>query len=310
MRRWQKSHPQVGGAMPNSMGYPPVCGWPPHIDPSNGQYSPWAAPPHPQAHPYAPPVPPPHPGHFSSIGVLQQQAAGLSTSSTAVGRFSNPMFDALHGVPASGPPMAVSPAASTAAAPHWEAELTSRLSRLEGALSSLKPQIEVLLGQPQRLRHSHESQPMLQIPSFNFAGSSSDAAVQPSPSAGSPTSATSATKANSLANRRGAGGLAIQTTPATEASDKTKSAANVAKPLTINTSPPTKPQLPANALRSPTNGVQDEPQSRDASPNNDSKADLVADPRRPAVNINPCRVAPGIQDPQSPRSPGRYSAWK
>lgn len=33
-------------------------------------------------------------------------------------------------------------------------------------------------------------------------------------------------------------------------------------------------------------------------------------PRRPSVNINAVRVSPGIHDPQSPRSPGRYSAWK
>lgn len=29
-----------------------------------------------------------------------------------------------------------------------------------------------------------------------------------------------------------------------------------------------------------------------------------------SLNINAVRVSPGIHDPQSPRSPGRYSAWK
>jgi len=32
--------------------------------------------------------------------------------------------------------------------------------------------------------------------------------------------------------------------------------------------------------------------------------------RRLEVNVNAVRVAPGLGDPQSPRSPGRYSAWK
>jgi len=36
----------------------------------------------------------------------------------------------------------------------------------------------------------------------------------------------------------------------------------------------------------------------------------TSESRRPVVNINAVRVSPGIHDPQSPRSPGRYSAWK
>lgn len=255
LRRWQM--PPMGGGMPQSWGYP-------------------------QAHSAF--GPPPH--HLSAVGVMQQQAAGLSTSSTAAGHYGHPSYNGYHGMPASGPPPHA--AAPPQAPPQWEAELTSRLSRLEGALSSLKPQIEGLLRNPQP--PVHPSKAPQQRSAALFPGSSDDATVHPSSKQPSspPTSKTS------LANRRGAASLAIQTLPGaqtTQAAEKPTSTEPAVKPMAVVTK-----------------------QVQDSSSSPTNKAELASgdskDRGRPAVSINPCRVAPGLLDPQSPRSPGRYTAWK
>lgn len=245
LRRWYTPPVHTGGSLSHGLGYT-------------------------QASSYAPP---PHLSHLAAAGMLQQQAA---KSSTAAGPYGHSPYSGYNGMAAYGPPMALPPAAPSAAPPRWEAELNSRLSRLEGALSSLKPQIEVLLSKPQQALHQEQYFKAHQHSASQFAGSSDDAAVQQVPvSPYSGTSDRGMTRSNSLANRRGAAGLAIETAPTKPQAKPTEAI----KPVATQAAG-TKP----NGSSSPTNAK--------------------------GLSINPCRVAPGLQDPQSPRSPGRYTAWK
>lgn len=273
LRRWQTPSPHQAG-MPHMMGYP-------------------------QAHSF---VPPSHPGHLSAIGVLQQQAAGLSTSSTAAGHYGHPMYNQY------------SPAAAPASPPRWEAELTSRLSRLEGALSSLKPQIEVLLTQPQQqLNHGQASHSQL-------AGSSDDVAVRQHASHSQSPERSPKSGKTSLANRRGAASLAIETLSMAQTANTAKPTVQASKPalapLQIATKsngirPVVMPEMPAQGGASPKDGEVETAAQRNSEPARSGGSVSPKDgTRRPAVSVNPCRMAPGAQDPQSPRSPGRYSAWK
>jgi len=197
-----------------------------------------------------------------------------------------------YGMPSHGHSMGPPPTAAPVEPPRWESELTARLARLEGALSSLKPQIEVLLTAPppqQSYDHGRQAPPQASA----FAGSSDDHTIhqngKPAPS--NPMSPSGAnqpgsSKMTALGNRRGMTSLAIETAPKPQAAEKPFPA-----PAPI-AQPPTKPA--AQEVR----GIS--PTAKNA----------TIDLRKPAVSINPCRVAPGLQDPQSPRSPGLYSAWK
>lgn len=271
IRRWQGPQTSMGGyngMPPQSYGYPQA--------PSYG--------------------PSPSPGHLSAIGVMQQQAAGLSASSTAAGHFGHPMYNGYSGmppsagVPSSGPP---------ASPPRWQVELASHLVRLEGALSSLKPQIEqALLTNPQQ-----QQQQVIQQASVPLVGSSDDASVHQ-------LSATNGGKTpNSLSSRRKVGGLAIDTAPKAQAVPQMKTT----EPPVVK-SPPAAQQnnTMMGGMRPPPVVVQDPvPNPASSSPKSEkAEPTKVEERQRPVVNINPCRVAPAIQDPQSPRSPGRYSAWK
>jgi len=210
-----------------------------------------------------------------------------------------------------------------AAAPQAEDPVaTARLTRLESALSALKPQIEALLvAQMAAVRHAPEAQAKAAPPPVTTA---------PAPSASG--------AANSMGNRptllqidtgvHAAAAAASLQAPASAPSAPTDGLSNKLKDrravgnLQIQTVPAIKPQEPPVLLQ-PT-AVK--PNENGDSDGRASSADIVADSRaesrgktmygsdegrkRPAVNINAIRVAPSALDPASPRSPGRFSAWK
>jgi len=196
---------------------------------------------------------------------------------------------------------------------------TARLTRLESALSALKPQIEALLvAQMAAVRQASEAQakaappPVTTTPAPSASGAAHsmgnrptslqiDTGVHAAAAAASlqaPASGPSALTdglSNKLKDRRLVGNLQIQTVPAVKAQE-------------------TPVLLQPTAVKPNENGDSDE---------RASSADVVADTRaerrgngseegrkRPNVNINAIRVAPCAMDPASPRSPGRFSAWK
>jgi len=299
-------------------------------------------------------------GQLSAIGVMQQQANGLSASSTAAGHYGHPMY---NGYPAMPPPSASAgmPSSGPSTTPPWQAELASHLVRLEGALSSLKPQIEAallsnpqqqqqqqngasmhtyaaLLQQQQQLHAAQQQQRELQqrelqqaskhsSPPPAAAGSSDDVAVSMmSPPKRVGSNSDLAKTPNSLSSRRGfTGGLAIDTAPKAKPTpvtvpmpvpqpDPAPQPAVVAAPSALKQSPRFAAPEVIRCQSAPETILKDVPQS-DKVVTVEAKAEdksgaVGRRDERPVVNINPVRVAPAIQDPQSPRSPGRFSAWK
>lgn len=252
IRRWQQPPPPAGyGRMPHSFGYPQAS-----ASSTAGQYG------------------------YNNYGIQSQpqySSYGMPPPSYGMQSFGHSM----------GPP----PAAVPAEPPRWESELTARLARLEGALSSLKPQIEVLLTAPPPSQQHFDHGRQAPLQASAIAGSSDDHTIhqnsKPPPSNSvSPRGGGSSTKMTALGNRRGMTSLAIETHPKPQAAEKAFSAP---APIAVAAQPLTKPAHEVNRSQSPT-----------------AKMDM----RKPSVSINPCRVAPGLQDPQSPRSPGRFSAWK
>lgn len=192
------------------------------------------------------------------------------------------------------PQQSVTPAANPAA----EAQMTSHLSRLESALSSLMPQIEAAVmsrAQPQvnfsaQAQSNHHYQQQYQSKPIPREVEPDVVQEEDHMSPASP-----------LRNRRGAKDLRVAPPPraggpatvhvqtASEAS-----AASAAKPPPAAVEVSSKPESPANG------GAKDER----------SNARAERDRERPQIQISAVRMAPNAMDPESPRSPGRYSAWK
>lgn len=285
-------------------------------------------------------------GHLLAIGALQQRAAGVPMAANPYG---HPMCPLGAAPPTSLPPAGIPmgpmgphmgpPPAAAAMPPRWESELTSRLSCLETALSSLKPQIEVLLGagaqtqqpqpqpqqaQPQQASQAPQAQPQkfgdhgtaqLQAPGpLNQCAGSSDDVHQRAPNliAGRTTSPTAAGAenggGNKLRDRRHVPGLAIETLPKTMQQASSHQQHTATKPVA---SPQQTAAIPIESAPSSSKArvKQVSGLAQDSSQIDDIKTEKDTD-RRPAVTINPVRVAASVQDPQSPRSPGRYCAWK
>lgn len=166
---------------------------------------------------------------------------------------------------------------------------TQRLERLEAALQSLKPHIQALL-----------------------SSQAGQKAAQPAQSPHSAQQGQPIQQATGLGSRRNLDTLKIQTstphvTPQGDSSNSyhkaTVKSAEAEPPRvasTVSLSPSKAAQAPENlnfvtrSLTTPAHAEEPE----------------KVDRGRPKVSVNPVRVAPNATDPASPRSPGRYSAWK
>lgn len=246
-----------------------------------------------------------------------------------------------YGLSASSTAQAQAPAPRPS---EWQVAATGRLARLENALSLLKPSIEALLAsQTKGMATPPQAPPMHMVAGVATGGPMNDlqAAGPPAPQAQSqlPPSQPDAPPAlsqrrassptamipgkfvspptrgsddaaqaggltldgNDLRNRRGVSGLAIQTSP--------ENMAKVAEPP-VAAAPAKQPPPPVVKL-------EEQEQSSDKDKANDeSKAAAPSERQstkdRPKVNVVvvPQRIAPAAMDPMSPRSPGRFSAWK
>jgi hypothetical protein len=218
-------------------------------------------------------------------------------------------------------------------------EATQRLARLEAALSALKPQIETILAvqapmaqfsePPQK---AHYAMQPTGAPAQSSAssrqpcgqhGDSAAAAAATTATSTTMTAATASPTVAAAAAAAAAAGTASGTTPAqaTDAMGRLTARRNMGH-LQIQTAPKEKPLeqpiafIPAAAANNKQEGggdseghssADDVPAAR---PKQNAADEGKVGQRRPCVNINAVRVAPSVLDPASPRSPGRFSAWK
>lgn len=232
---------------------------------------------------------------------------------------------------AAGPHQASQPLAPASSAPSLEDQAaTLRLLRLEAALSELKPQIEALLAVPAAaapapaapadVAPDGQTEPPRSAPleGRNFsepAGGKKQAQAATAVAAGAesqelrtrarqqrrPAEAEAAapaetrTDSHELRSRRNMVSLQIRTTPPTQEQERVVPPAH---PEVLKVNP--------DADSSEGQASADEPVAP-ASSGDGGKA-REAERQRPRVNA--VRVAPSATDPVSPRSPGRYSAWK
>jgi hypothetical protein len=168
-------------------------------------------------------------------------------------------------------------AAATAAA---EEQVSGRLARLEAAVTSLQPQIEALL--------------MAQMSASRLAACTSATLGAGSiAQSGGLTAAKHNEETNKLQARRQISPLQIQTAPI--GSDASKFASN-STVIKLDDGP-TADNSKDVVKETTEDGIQE-------------KEAKAGDRQRPRISVNPLRIAPAPQDPASPRSPGRYSAWK
>jgi len=193
-------------------------------------------------------------------------------------------------------------------------QTTQRLSRMESALTVLKPQIEaVLAGQAQAKKQA--------------AGGTSSSSTDHAAGAQSPGGIGGGTE-QAAGQQRGQGQAATEA-----ANTDLRNRRNLGRmQLQINTSPDDRPRpqattqvtLVAAAAANPSMAVgADAAAAGGASPavvaiprSQSEGSSLVAqgnvgvERRRPPGGVSTVRVAPSFMDPASPRSPGFYSAWK
>lgn len=225
------------------------------------------------------------------------------------------------------PPPYSAPAAQNQSAEEQAA--TMRLSRLECALSAMKPQIEALLVAQQPKSHSHI--PVLAPGSAGAAVPAKPSVDETSPSVAARTAAgmyvsddgmvlttagvsgqpelkrsetantsSSQSDAFELRSRRNMVTLQIQTTPKDKRQEKKMKAA---------TAPPAVVKI---GHEGDSEGQASAEEAGGRASGEDVKTERPKDApkQRPAVQVQTLRIAPSAMDPESPRSPGRYSAWK
>mmetsp|Transcript_108976 Transcript_108976/g.339615 ORF Transcript_108976/g.339615 Transcript_108976/m.339615 type:complete len:335 (-) Transcript_108976:144-1148(-) len=195
------------------------------------------------------------------------------------------------------------PAIPAATAPAREDQAaTQRLMRLESALTSLKPQIEALLAAQ---ASAGPSQGRSSPGGFERQLSGKLFASEP-PSAGSAKQASMA-DGQDLRMRRNKVQLQISTSAEARGQERNPPAH----------APPPVVRLPDEALADPGAPPSSSATTEQRAPGKLSSvpeaaaaapAKQVVERQRPRVD--PVRVAPSPLDPASPRSPGRYSAWK
>lgn len=242
----------------------------------------WQAPQIPPLHPsygcgQAPQMPPFHPSYGCGHEVaapppfMAHASSAWSQNPSAGAGFSMRPQQQLTPPP---PPQHQQSAGPSAA----EAHMASQLNRLESALSAMMPQIEAaVLNQTQTNRHKH----------------SGDQEGDATPLSGTPSSP--------LRERRRVGALHITPDSAFRPMlAKAEEVKVVAAPVVIESSVTDRIAPRTVKLIAPQEGSSAGP----ASPNGPT-TDKKEKPRITAV-----RMAPNATDPESPRSPGRYSAWK
>lgn len=179
-------------------------------------------------------------------------------------------------------------AAPPADANSTEAQMTAQLTRLETALSMLKPQIEAAV------RNSQQPQVQAQqrtysdsVPSFSQSQSSHN--KPESINTHDPLPRDRDSPPSSLRSRRNMAQLQMgQAKPPRDISP------NAALQQSV------KQLIPANANDS----------VEDSQPRKDTIASVGEKKDRNPPRINAVRMLPNAMDPESPRSPGKFSVWK
>eukprot|EP00927_Polykrikos_kofoidii_P055246 TRINITY_DN49528_c0_g1_i1.p1 TRINITY_DN49528_c0_g1~~TRINITY_DN49528_c0_g1_i1.p1 ORF type:complete len:401 (+),score=70.81 TRINITY_DN49528_c0_g1_i1:70-1203(+) len=290
-------------------------------------------------------VAPPQSGMFGANGTCPTAACQGQYSAVA-GSCSSPFYSQMLGASAASECQAAAACAALATAAA-EDQATGRLARLESALSMLKPQIEALLAsqmkqsqcqapfassmatsmaapadaspptrasvsavdqllaQPLPQPYVAQPQPLMsmQVPfgtPQQYPAQHVASQCQPPPPvveglAGSADTATSTVPIESSSAAAPANGLAVTTAEKARGQDDDGHELRARRhmvQLQIQTSPKDRVVEKAKKQGMPMTSM----------PSNNSQ--------RPRVNINAVRVAPSAADPASPRSPGRYSAWK
>jgi len=182
----------------------------------------------------------------------------------------------------SQPPQQSQPAGPSAA----EAQMASQLARLESALSSMMPQVAAMI----QNQHQESIAPTNQYkptPSVHFGGEQvTGLSIQTAPTVVTkrtpPSPKLDSPSPNSpLRERRNVGSLQVQ--PPTRVADK-----GAVKPETA-----VKPAVVDSTVEVMT-----------------QKVPAKVDTKKEKPRINAVRMMPNAADPESPRSPGRYSVWK
>lgn len=142
------------------------------------------------------------------------------------------------------------------------------------------------------------------------AAAAAAAATSPPPAAAAAGASAAGDKeeANELRTRRHMVPLQIQTSPKDKAVEKDKgkktAEVQVVKLHEGDSEANSSNNVRANASGGTKDASAEDAKATGAAAHNNNPA------QRPRVNINAVRVAPSAVDPASPRSPGRYSAWK
>eukprot|EP00747_Dinoflagellata_sp_TGD_P179706 gnl/TRDRNA2_/TRDRNA2_30941_c0_seq1.p1 gnl/TRDRNA2_/TRDRNA2_30941_c0~~gnl/TRDRNA2_/TRDRNA2_30941_c0_seq1.p1 ORF type:complete len:328 (-),score=77.99 gnl/TRDRNA2_/TRDRNA2_30941_c0_seq1:101-1084(-) len=200
----------------------------------------------------------------------------------------------------------------------FDDQANMRLARLETALAGLKPQLEAVLAGQAMAATAPAPTPQQQIPApavrpaAGPAAETSDAAAPTNNAASQDNSrkkAAAAANNNSntsptplLARLRQQSGvsLQIQTTPKTKEDSKPGIFQHAAViQITDNKDEKAEEKAAVKEVKEIKEISKDKLESKDGD-----------ERQRPRVNINAVRVAPSVLDPPSPRSPGRFSAWK
>jgi len=220
--------------------------------------------------PQQPPFSSPYPSCYGSFP-QQGPYTGLSSPPTAFpGPYSCP--------PPQPSQQRHAPAPSSA-----EGQMASQLARLETALAVMLPQVEAAMRQSQQSQQqgnfvtTNHNKP---APGVTFGGEQ----VGGGTPAGGATPTTGA-PASPLRERRNMANMSIQPPVRMELRPTAPPAPRVEEPAAVVPESSVKPAAADNVR-------QQSPKTK---------------PEKP--RINPVRMLPNSNDPESPRSPGRYSAW-
>lgn len=223
------------------------------------------------------------PPMFSPYGYGMQQSPAMAWPPQVAPAPSMPLVSCDPSWSHTAPPPSAAPPAPNAT----EVQMTAQLTRLETALSLLKPQIEAAVkgqqAQAQAPPQQHQRNQSDLYPSFSQSSHSKPVGVGRDST--DPAARDRDSPPSSLRSRRNMAQLQMEST--------TKRDANAN--ATIQQNPPVK---------------QIGPTADDSQPRKDAIASPGEKKDKNPPPITAVRMLPSAMDPESPRSPGKFSVWK